>query len=57
MNEQDTVFGNELDLAEQASRQLNAVLRTIDRPAPMSGPGPAPRPMRGGPPPRQGGPR
>ena len=58
MNEQDSVFGNELDLAEQASRQISATLRTLDRgPAPM-GARPAPRP--GGPPPRgprQGGPR
>jgi hypothetical protein len=59
-NEQDSVFGNELDLAETASRQLNAMLRSLDRGA---GPGPgAPRnmppppPARGGPPPRAGGP-
>lgn len=45
-NEQDSVFGNEFDLAEQASRQLNALIRTVDR-----GPaGPRP-PLRGGPPP------
>lgn len=54
MNEADTVFGNELDLAEQASRQLGAMLRNIER-----GPA-APRPpMRGGPAPsgpRPGGP-
>lgn len=57
-NEQDSVFGNEFDLAEQASRQLNALIRTADR-----GPaGPRP-PLRGGPPPagprgpRGGGPR
>jgi hypothetical protein len=41
-NEQDSVFGNELDLAEQASRQVSAYLRTIDR-AP-GGPAGAPRP-------------
>ncbi|KAA0230343.1 MAG: hypothetical protein L6Q80_06635 [Dehalococcoidia bacterium] len=54
MNEPGTVFGNELDLAEQASRQLGALLRNIER-----GPaGPRP-PQRGGPagaPPRHGGP-
>ncbi len=51
-NEQDSVFGNELDLAEQASRQLNALIRTADRgPAPT---GPRP-PLRGGP--AQGAPR
>jgi hypothetical protein len=51
-NEQDTIFGNEFDLAEQASRQLNALVRSLDRgPAPA---GPRP-PMRSGPP--QGGPR
>lgn len=53
-NEQDSVFGNELDLAEQASRQLNGLIRNIER-APTPGAGPRP-PMRGGPPP-QGGPR
>jgi len=60
-NEQDSVFGNELDLAETASRQLSAALRSIERPAPAAGgrppfrdgpggrgPGPGPRP--GGPP-------
>jgi len=52
-NEADSVFGNEFDLAEQASRQLNALLRTIDR-APATGPRP---PMRGPTPsgPRPGG--
>jgi hypothetical protein len=55
MNEQDSVFGNELDLAEQASRQLGAMLRSAERP-PVAGPRP---PLRGGPPPpgpRPGGP-
>lgn len=56
-NEQDTVFGNEFDLAEVASRQVNGLLRTMERPAPMGGgPGqgqPSRPPMqRGGPPPR-----
>ncbi|NUQ54250.1 MAG: hypothetical protein HUU14_00005 [Dehalococcoidia bacterium] len=55
MNEPEAVFSNELDLAEQASRQLNAMLRNIER----GTPGPRP-PMRGGPagapPPRHGGP-
>lgn len=55
-NEQDSVFGNELDMVEQASRQVGAYIRSIDR-----GPGPgghqAPRPpMRQGPGPRPGGP-
>ena len=46
-NEQDSVFGNELDLAEQCSRQLNAYLRTLERgPA---GPGMGPRPPLRGP--------
>ena len=36
-NEQDSVFGNELDLAELAARQLSAALRNLERPA---GPGP-----------------
>lgn len=59
MNEQDAVFGAELDLAEQASRQIAATLRTLDRP-----PGPvAPRPVPqrgagpGGPAERRQGPR
>ena len=52
-NEQDAVFGNELDLAETASRQLQATLRTIDRPGP-GGPRPMAREM---PPGRPGGPR
>ncbi|MBI2766143.1 MAG: hypothetical protein HYX53_09560 [Chloroflexi bacterium] len=62
-NEQDAVFGNEFDLAEQAARQVTGMLRSIER-----GPGPgAPMrpPLRGGPPgppprpagPRSGGPR
>lgn len=58
-NEQDSVFATELDLAEQASRQLNAAIRSAERGSPI-GPGgqgrPGPRP--GGPPPaRQGGQR
>ena len=56
-NEQDSVFGNELDLAETAARQVGGVLRSLDRPAPsqgVPGQGQGPRPMmnRGGPPPR-----
>ena len=55
-NEQDTVFGNEFDLAETASRQVNGLLRALDRPAPMGpqgqGQGPRPPIQRGGPPPR-----
>ncbi len=61
MNEQDTVFGTELELAEQASRQVGGTLRTLDRglapgaarPVPPRAPGPAER--RQGP--RSGGPR
>jgi len=62
-NEQDAVFANELDLAEQGSRQLSAMLRSLDRtgagpsrPAIPSGGGRPP--MRGGqaPGPRPGGP-
>jgi hypothetical protein len=43
LNEQDGVFGNELDMAEQASRQIAATLRTLDR-GPAAGPRPGPRP-------------
>lgn len=54
MNEPDTVFANELDLAETASRQLSAILRTMDRgPAPgtgTGGPRQGPPAGRGGPP-------
>ena len=50
-NEQDSVFGNELDLAETASRQLNAALRSLERP-----PSPAGAPRGGGQPYRQGPP-
>lgn len=58
-NEPDSVFGNELDLAEQAARQVGATLRTIERGPgprpPIRGPAPVgPRPS-GGPP--RGGPR
>jgi hypothetical protein len=63
-NEQESVFGNELDLLEQASRQIAAYVRTLDRgPAPGSQQGSRP-PMRpgggqrpGGPPRNPGGPR
>ena len=51
-NEQDSVFGNEFDLAEQASRQLNALIRNAERGPATAGPRP---PMRSGPP--QSGPR
>jgi hypothetical protein len=57
-NEQDTVFANEFDLAEQCSRQIGAMVRMLERgPAPGAGPRP---PLRGGPPPvgpRPQGPR
>lgn len=54
MNEPDTLFGNELDLAEQASRQLNAVVRNIERGP--SGPRPPARSGPAGQAPRHGGP-
>jgi hypothetical protein len=58
MNEPDTVFGNELDMAEQCSRQVGALLRQIDRPAPRPDGRPmGPRPGPGGPPQRGGPPR
>lgn len=47
-NEQDAVFANELELADQASRQVLAQLRVIERQNPRP-------PGRGGPPPRDGG--
>lgn len=53
-NEQDSVFGNELDLAETASRQLGAALRTLDRNSGPAG-GPGRGPGRDAPPPRPGG--
>lgn len=53
-NEQDSVFGNELDLLDQASRQVGAYLRSLDR-GPAGGQGPRP-PMRQGAGPRPGGP-
>lgn len=62
-NEQDSVFGNELDLAEQASRQVNGMLRSLDRAsagpggrAPVAGGGRPPMQPRPGPGPRPGGP-
>lgn len=46
-NENDAVFANELDLAEQAARQVSAYIRAADRgPAPGGPGGPRP-PMRG----------
>ncbi|MEO8539590.1 MAG: hypothetical protein ABI577_07610 [bacterium] len=57
-NEQDSVFGNELDLVEQASRQLGALLRALDRgPQQSSGPRPPMRPPSAGPRPGGGPPR
>jgi len=47
-NEQDTVFANELELADQASRQILAQLRVLERANPRP-------PGRGGPPPRGAG--
>lgn len=60
MNEPESVFGTELDLAEQASRQVSATLRALDRgpavaggrpqprPSPPADRGPRPQPQRGG---------
>ena len=62
-NEQESVFGNELDMVDQASRQLAAYIRNAERgPVPGAGPRPPMRPgggqRPGGPPPRgPGGPR
>lgn len=56
-NEQDAVFGNEFDLAEQAARQVSGTLRTLDRPVPGSGPRMPMGPRPGGPPRGAGGPR
>lgn len=50
-NEPESVFADELNLAELGARQVSAVLRTMDR---MPGGGPRP-PMRSGPPPGPGG--
>jgi len=54
-NEQESVFGNELDLVEQASRQVHAYARSLERggPAP-GGPRPPLRPGGGGPRPASG---
>jgi hypothetical protein len=54
-NEQDSVFGNELDMVEQASRQVAAYLRTQDRGPATGGGGPRP-PLRQSGGPRPGGP-
>ncbi|HEY4668177.1 MAG TPA: hypothetical protein VIH05_00225 [Tepidiformaceae bacterium] len=53
-NEQDSVFGNELDLAEQASRQLSGMLRSLERAT--TGPGGRPSAPVGGRPPMRTGP-
>ena len=55
MNEQDTVFGNEFDLAEQCARQVTGTLRAMER-GPSQAPNVMPQrpPMRG---PGPGGPR
>lgn len=36
-NEQESVFGNELDLVDQASRQVNAYARSLERGGPPRG--------------------
>lgn len=53
-NENDTVFANELDLAEQAARQVGAYIRVADRGGAPGGPGGPRPPMRG---PAQAAPR
>jgi len=57
-NEPDSVFGNELDLAEQAARQLGGMIRSAERAPsprpPARGPAPLPRPAGR---PQGGGPR
>ena len=50
-NEPETAFATELDLADQAARQVGGMLRSLDRAAP-----PRPAPRQAGPPPRPGGP-
>ena len=62
INEQETVFANEMDMVEHASRQVGAYIRSVDRgpsqggrPPMRPGGGPGPRP--GGPPRGPGGPR
>lgn len=50
-NEPDSVFANELTMAELTARQIAAILRTVNR---GSGGGMAP-PQRGGPPPPRSG--
>jgi hypothetical protein len=58
MNEQDTVFANELDLAEQCARQVAGALRAMDRGSlPAQNPMPQRPPVRGPAPARPGGPR
>ena len=54
-NEQESVFGNEIDLVDQASRQITAYVRSIERGPAQAGPRPPMRPG-GGQPPRPGGP-
>ena len=61
-NEQDSVFRNELDLIDQASRQVAAYVRSLDRGPTQSGPRPTMRPNTpgtrpAGPPHKPGGPR
>ena len=47
MNEPESVFANELDLAEQGSRQVSATLRTLDRGPAQGASAPRPVPPRG----------
>ena len=47
MNEPESVFANELDLAEQGSRQVSATLRTLDRGPAQGAAAPRPVPPRG----------
>lgn len=62
-NQPAEAFANELDLAEQAAKQLGGLLRALDRgprpggPAPQGGMRQGPPPGRQPVPPRPGGPR
>ncbi|MBI5947866.1 MAG: hypothetical protein HY875_07000 [Chloroflexi bacterium] len=56
-NENESVFLNEFELAEQASRQVSALIRNLERGGPAgAGARPPMRPAPGGPGPRPAGP-
>mgnify|MGYP001363490650 CR=1 FL=1 len=56
-NQQPEVFSEELQLADTASRQLAALIRTLERPLRGPGAGQRPAPAGGRPGARPGGPR